>query len=78
VAAPAEDVVLGGHLGSSGGLGRLEPPASSRPPRGRATIGDVRGRISAIESTATVLDTPAGERVRVPNSRLIAGVVTLH
>ena len=42
------------------------------------TIGDVRGRISVIESTATVLETTAGERVRVPNSRPIAGVVTLH
>jgi small-conductance mechanosensitive channel len=42
------------------------------------TVGEVRGTISAIESTATVLETAAGERVRVPNSRLIAGMVTLH
>jgi small-conductance mechanosensitive channel len=42
------------------------------------TVGGVRGRISVIDSTATVLETEAGERVRVPNSRLIAGVVTLH
>jgi small-conductance mechanosensitive channel len=42
------------------------------------SVGEVRGTISAIESTATVLDTAAGEHVRVPNSRLIAGVVTVH
>jgi small-conductance mechanosensitive channel len=42
------------------------------------TVGDVRGRISAIESTATVLETAGGERVRVPNSRLVAGIVTVH
>jgi small-conductance mechanosensitive channel len=42
------------------------------------TVDDVRGRISAIESTATVLETEGGDRVRVPNSRLIAGVVRLH
>jgi small-conductance mechanosensitive channel len=42
------------------------------------TVDEVRGRISAIESTATVLETEGGERVRVPNSHLIAGVVRLH
>jgi len=38
----------------------------------------VRGRIAAIEATSTVLETGEGERVRVPNSQLIAGVVRLH
>src|SRR4051794_35899794 len=42
------------------------------------TVAEVRGRISSIEATGTVLETTAGERVRVPNSRLIAGVVHLH
>jgi small-conductance mechanosensitive channel len=42
------------------------------------TVSDVRGRIAAIEATSTVLETGEGERVRVPNSQLIAGVVRLH
>src|SRR4051812_38451264 len=42
------------------------------------TVSEVRGRIAAIESTSTVLETGEGERVRVPNSQLIAGVVRLH
>jgi small-conductance mechanosensitive channel len=42
------------------------------------TVAEVRGKIAAIEATGTVLETTAGERVRVPNSRLIAGVVHLH
>jgi small-conductance mechanosensitive channel len=42
------------------------------------TVADVRGTIAAIEATGTVLETHGGERVRVPNSQLIAGVVRLH
>lgn len=42
------------------------------------TVSDVRGRITAIEATGTVLETGEGERVRVPNSQLIAGIVRLH
>jgi small-conductance mechanosensitive channel len=42
------------------------------------TVAEVRGTIAAIEATGTVLETAAGDRVRVPNSRLIAGVVHLH
>ena len=42
------------------------------------TVSDVRGTIAAIEATGTVLETAGGERVRVPNSQLIAGVVRLH
>jgi small-conductance mechanosensitive channel len=42
------------------------------------TVSGVRGRISAIEATATLLDTGDGERVRVPNSQLLGGVVRLH
>jgi small-conductance mechanosensitive channel len=42
------------------------------------TVSEVRGTISAIEATGTVLETAAGERVRVPNSQLIAGLVYLH
>jgi small-conductance mechanosensitive channel len=42
------------------------------------TVSDVRGRIAAIEATGTVLQTGEGERVRVPNCQLIAGIVRLH
>ena len=42
------------------------------------TVSGVRGRITAIESTGTVLEDAAGDRVRVPNSRLIADIVRLH
>jgi small-conductance mechanosensitive channel len=42
------------------------------------TVSEVRGTIATIEATGTVLETAEGDRVRVPNSRLIAGVVRLH
>jgi small-conductance mechanosensitive channel len=42
------------------------------------TVNGHRGRIAAIESTCTVLETGPGERVRVPNSQLIASPVTEH
>jgi small-conductance mechanosensitive channel len=42
------------------------------------TVDGARGRIAAIEATGTVLDTGEGERVRIPNSQLVASVVTLH
>jgi small-conductance mechanosensitive channel len=42
------------------------------------TVSEVRGRIASIEATGTVLETRDGERVRVPNSQLIASIVRLH
>lgn len=42
------------------------------------TVSGKRGKIVAVEATGTVLDTEGGERVRVPNSQLVASVVTLH
>jgi small-conductance mechanosensitive channel len=42
------------------------------------TVAGTRGRVAAIEATGTVLETSAGDRVRVPNSQLVASVVTLH
>jgi small-conductance mechanosensitive channel len=42
------------------------------------TVSGVRGRIETFEATGTVLELPDGDRVRVPNSQLIAGVVRLH
>jgi small-conductance mechanosensitive channel len=42
------------------------------------SVGDERGRITSIEATGTVLETGGGERVRIPNSRLVASVVRLH
>ncbi len=37
-----------------------------------------RGRIAAIEATGTVLERSGGDRVRIPNSQLVASIVTLH
>ena len=42
------------------------------------SVGGQRGRIAAIESTGTVLETNGGDRVRIPNSQLVASIVTLH
>jgi small-conductance mechanosensitive channel len=42
------------------------------------SVGGARGRIAAIESTGTVLETSGGDRVRIPNSQLVASIVTLH
>jgi small-conductance mechanosensitive channel len=42
------------------------------------SVAGERGRITAIEATGTVLETSDGTRVRVPNSQLVASVVTLH
>jgi small-conductance mechanosensitive channel len=40
-------------------------------------VGDLRGRIVAIEPDATVLGTDGGRRVRVPNHMLLESVVTI-
>ena len=42
------------------------------------SVGGQRGRIAAIEATGTVLETNSGDRVRIPNSQLVASIVTLH
>ena len=42
------------------------------------SVGGQRGRIAAIEATGTVLETSGGDRVRIPNSQLVASIVTLH
>ncbi len=42
------------------------------------TVNGTRGTVTAVEATGTVLDTGQGERVRVPNSQLVASAVTLH
>jgi small-conductance mechanosensitive channel len=42
------------------------------------SLGEHRGTIAAIDATATVLETTAGEQLRVPNSQLLASVVTVH
>jgi small-conductance mechanosensitive channel len=41
-------------------------------------FGDVRGRITTIESTSTVLDAGDGNSVRVPNHLLMETVVTVY
>jgi small-conductance mechanosensitive channel len=42
------------------------------------SVGGERGRIASIEATGTVLETSRGDRVRIPNSQLVASIVTLH
>ena len=42
------------------------------------SVGGKRGRIETIEATGTVLETSGGDRVRIPNSQLVASIVTLH
>jgi small-conductance mechanosensitive channel len=41
-------------------------------------FGDVRGRIRRIHSTGTMLDTPEGSSIRVPNHVLIDSIVTIY
>lgn len=41
-------------------------------------FGDVRGRISRIHSTSTLLDAGEGRSIRVPNHLLIDSVVTIY
>lgn len=42
------------------------------------SLAGVRGRITAIDATCTVLETSGGDSLRVPNSQLIASIVTVH
>jgi small-conductance mechanosensitive channel len=42
------------------------------------TVGEVRGRVVAVETMATVLDVGGGDRVRVPNRHLVESTVTVH
>jgi small-conductance mechanosensitive channel len=41
-------------------------------------FGDVRGRITRIQSTGTMLDAGEGRSIRVPNHMLIESVVTIY
>src|SRR5947209_13156093 len=41
-------------------------------------FGDIRGRITRIHSTSTMLDAGAGRSIRVPNHLLIDSVVTIY
>lgn len=42
------------------------------------SFNEVRGRITAIETTSTLLDTNDGRVIRVPNHLLMQAVVTIH
>ena len=42
------------------------------------SVDGVRGEIVAMETAATVLRTPAGDTVRLPNAMLLSSVVTVH
>ena len=42
------------------------------------SLGEIRGRITRIHSTSTLLDAGEGRSIRVPNHLLIESVVTIH
>jgi small-conductance mechanosensitive channel len=42
------------------------------------SFADIRGRITRIHSTSTMLDAGAGRSIRVPNHLLIDSIVTIH
>jgi len=42
------------------------------------SLGDVRGEITSIEPAATVLRTPNGDEVRLPNHLMVESVVRVH
>jgi small-conductance mechanosensitive channel len=42
------------------------------------SFGDVRGRITRIHGTSTMLDAGAGTSIRVPNHLLLDSIVTIH
>lgn len=41
-------------------------------------FADVRGRVTSIEPTSTVLDSGDGRLIRVPNHLLLESVVTIY
>ncbi|MBV9685473.1 MAG: mechanosensitive ion channel, partial [Solirubrobacterales bacterium] len=41
-------------------------------------FGDIRGRITRIHSTSTMLDAGEGKSIRVPNHLLIDSIVTIY
>jgi small-conductance mechanosensitive channel len=42
------------------------------------SVEEVRGRVVAVEAMATLLETPHGEQIRVPNRFLVENVVRIH
>ncbi len=42
------------------------------------SLGDVRGRIEAIDGASTVIDSGEGRSVRIPNHLLLESIVTVH
>ncbi len=42
------------------------------------SLGEVRGRITALEAASTLLENEQGQRLRVPNHLLLESIVTIH
>lgn len=67
-----------------GGQGVARELSAGRHARNLYTVGEeisvdeVRGRVIAVETMATVLETSEGEMVRVPNRFLVERVVRIH
>jgi small-conductance mechanosensitive channel len=67
-----------------GGQGVARELSAGRHARSVFSVGeeisvlDHRGRIVAVETMATVLETAAGQKVRVPNRFLVESVVLVH
>jgi len=67
-----------------GGQGLVRELTAGRYVRGayepgqEISFADVRGEVIEVETAATLLRTPAGDTVRVPNDLLLRSVVTVH
>lgn len=67
-----------------GGQGVARELSAGRHARNLYSVGDeisvdeVRGRVVAVETMATLLETAEGDRVRVPNRFLVESVVRIH
>ncbi len=67
-----------------GGQGLARELSAGRYVRGafepgqEISVGEVRGEVVVVETAATVLRTPSGQTVRVPNDLLLTSVVTVH
>ncbi len=81
LAAVAATLALAFGLGGQGLARELSAGRYVRgafKPGQELSFGDVRGEVVEIETAATVLRTPNGQTVRVPNDLLLTSVVTVH
>ncbi len=51
---------------------------SAYHPGQEISLGDVRGRITALEAASTLLENEQGQSLRVPNHLLLESIVTIY